>query len=58
MQDRCEECLYGEYDEEYEEYTCTMLWDEDVMARYREGQYKGCPYFRPGDDYTIVRRQN
>lgn len=58
MQDLCEACLFGEYDEEFEEYTCAALWEEDVAARYLEGQYKRCPYFRPGDDYTIVRRQN
>lgn len=58
MRERCEECLYGEYDEEYDEYACAMLWEEDVAARCAEGQYTVCPYFRPGDDYTIVRRQN
>ena len=52
MQDRCEECMYGEYDEEYDEFTCAMLWEEDVAARYMEGHYKSCPYFRPGDDYS------
>lgn len=54
----CEQCLYGEWDEAWGETTCNALWDEDVAARMREGQYAQCPYFRPGDDYAIVRRQN
>lgn len=54
----CEQCMYGEWDEEWGEMTCAALWDEDVAARMSEGQYKRCPYFRPGDDYSIVRRQN
>lgn len=58
MQDQCEACMYGVYDEEYEEYTCDMMWEEDVAARFMEGQYRSCPYFRPGDDYSIVRHQN
>ena len=37
---------------------CAALWEEDVAARYLEGQYRQCPYFRPGDDYTVVRHQN
>ena len=55
MQDLCEACMFSDY---YEEYTCAALWEEDVAARYLEGQYRQCPYFRPGDDYTVVRHQN
>ena len=52
----CEECLYYDYDEEYDEYYCTMNLDEDeVMHRLHSDK---CPYFRFGDDYTIVRKQN
>lgn len=58
MQDLCEACMFSDYDEEYEEYTCAALWEEDVAARYLEGQYRQCPYFRPGDDYIVVRHQN
>ena len=58
MQDQCEACMYSAYDEEYVEYTCDMLWEEDDAARFLEGQYRSCPYFRPGDDYSIVRHQN
>ena len=42
MQDLCEACMFSDYDEEYEEYTCAALWEEDVAARYLEGQYRQC----------------
>ncbi len=57
----CEQCAYYAYDEEYEEYTCTVSYamDEDDLAR-RMGQGRGrnsCPYFRNGDEYLVVRHQ-
>lgn len=54
----CEQCLYCEYDEEYGENVCTMNLDEDEYERTLNGKTKRCPYFRFGDDYTIVRKQN
>ena len=52
----CENCAYFAYDEEYEEYFCTAVLDEDEV--YRISQTKKCPYFRDGDEYKIVRKQN
>lgn len=54
----CELCMNFEYDEEYEEYVCGVDVDEDDWNRLVESNYKGCPYFRMGDEYTIVRKQN
>ncbi len=54
LNEPCENCLFAVYDEEFAEYSCGALWEEDVAARYWQGQYKSCPYFRPGDDYTVV----
>ena len=31
--------------------------DEDDMARFMEGHYKSCPYYRNGDEYAVVRHQ-
>ena len=31
--------------------------DEDEYLRVYSNPNKGCPYYRQGDDYTIVRRQ-
>ena len=32
--------------------------DEDEMARYLSHTTLSCPYFEPGDEYKIVRKQN
>lgn len=50
--------MFYEYDEEYEEMMCSMSFDEDEMMRLMTGHEKSCPYFRYGDEYTIVRKQN
>lgn len=54
----CEDCINYYYDEEYECNSCTMQLDEDEMYKFIKGDFKGCPYYRQGDDYTIVRKQN
>ena len=53
----CENCMNYVYDEEYEEYMCIMCFDEDDEYRFGVSKQK-CPYFRFGDEYTIVRKQN
>lgn len=53
----CENCMYYQYDEEYEYYTCTQNLDEDEMYKFVNGNFSECPYYRFGDDYTIVRKQ-
>lgn len=57
VQNSCESCLYYEYDEEYECYICLVNLDEDEMARFLTGKHFFCPYYRFGDEYTIVRKQ-
>ena len=52
------EYIYEEYDEEYECYECIVNMDEDDMYRYIRDKSKGCPYFRMGDEYKIVQKQN
>lgn len=54
----CEDCIYYTYDEDYDCYTCMMNLDEDEMMHFISGTFTSCPYYRPGDDYTIVRKQN
>lgn len=53
----CETCVYYEYDEEYECYTCMMNLDEDEMYRFIKNSFDNCPYYKYGDEYTIVRKQ-
>lgn len=52
----CETCMYFEYDELTGDGICNAQLDEDEF--YRLSQHKKCPYYRDGDDYALVRKQN
>ena len=54
----CESCMYYSYDEEYECYICEMNLDEDEMYRFIQYNMHNCPYYKYGDEYSIVRKQN
>lgn len=54
----CESCAYFVYDEEFEEYACDMDMDEDDFGRMQSYPSSGCPYYRNGDEYAVVRHQN
>ena len=54
---QCEMCAYYDYDEEWEEYVCSMDMDEDEMVRFYESR-TSCPYFKFYDEYKMVRKQN
>ena len=56
MKTNCEFCMNYYYDDEYECYCCAINLDE--MYRFTMGNNDNCHYFRMGDDYTIVRKQN
>ncbi|MEE1113481.1 MAG: DUF6472 family protein [Eubacterium sp.] len=53
----CDTCAYLLYDEEYEEYICDINMDEDDYRRLLEDSHAGCPYYRNGDEYAVVRKQ-
>ncbi|MBR5967679.1 MAG: hypothetical protein IK001_03670 [Lachnospiraceae bacterium] len=54
----CDDCMYYEYDEEYEEYYCAQAnFDEDDCARMAEDPHYTCPFYRRGNEYTIVKKQ-
>ena len=58
IKSNCDMCMYFEYDEEYDEYACSMRMDEDEIARLRSfSSGFSCPYYRPGDEYKIVNKQ-
>lgn len=57
MKTDCEDCMNFVYDEEFEDYVCAVDMDEDETARIMTGSKQSCPYFRFGDDYTIVKKQ-
>lgn len=54
---RCEMCVNYMYDEDYECYSCLVSLDEDEMYRFLSGSRWECPYFRPDDEYAVVRHQ-
>lgn len=59
MADLCSECWYNTYDENEEEYYCSLELDEDEYVKLLFDKNKSCRYFRPdGGEYEIVRRQN
>ena len=54
----CEYCINYAYNEEYDCYECIIDKDEDELVHLSYSPKSTCPYFRGGDDYTIVRKQN
>ena len=46
METCCDFCAYNEYDEDDEEYYCSVNMDEDDMARFVQSSYKRCPFYR------------
>ena len=56
-QSSCESCEFYDYDEYYEEYTCSMRLDEDEMRRFLTRETASCPYYRYYDEYRSVRKQ-
>ena len=57
MDGLCSQCASLIYDEEYDEYVCDAMMDEDDYYRLSGTEYKGCPYYRNGDEYKVVRHQ-
>ncbi len=57
----CENCMYAEYDVIIEQYMCTIdfIIDEDDFVRisYNKINSNYCPYYKIGDEYTIVHKQ-
>ena len=54
----CEMCMYYSYDEDYFCYVCEKDLDCDDLERFYADRNSECPYYRPGDEYAIVRKQN
>lgn len=53
----CETCEFYDYDEDYEEYVCSVNLDQDDAANYRIYQNTQCPYYRFYDEYKSVHKQ-
>jgi hypothetical protein len=57
MKTDCEFCMYYSYDEEDDSYYCEANLDEDDMERFLSAARDACPFWRPGDEYLLSRRQ-
>lgn len=55
---RCEDCEFYDYDEEWDEYVCSISLDEDEMIDFLGKNTGRCPYYRYYDEYKSVRKQN
>lgn len=53
----CESCAYYTWDEETEEYVCEADMDQDDYGRLTESRFRGCRFYRNGDEYAVVRHQ-
>ena len=53
----CETCAYYVYDEDLEEYLCEADMDQDDYQRLQYSGFKGCRFWRNGDEYAVVRHQ-
>ena len=54
----CDYCQYNSFDEESEEYYCSVDLDEDDIERFFSGNDKECSYYKPYDEYKLVQKQN
>ena len=56
----CESCMHLEYDEGSQQYVRSIdfIMDEDDLAKMNYHQSNRCPYYKIGDEYTLVRKQN
>ena len=55
---KCDDCMYFEDDEEFGYSVCQQDLDEDEMRLFIQDTFDNCPYYRSGDEYSIVRHQN
>lgn len=54
----CDTCAYLIYDDDFDEYVCDINMDEDDYARMVSDHHASCPFYRLGDEYAVVRKQN
>lgn len=54
----CEDCLYYDFDDNMDEYVCTVGLDEDEAVDFLGGARNRCPYYRFYDEYKSVQKQN
>ena len=55
---QCEDCVFFDFDADYDDYICTQSLDEDELARRCRDGARSCPYFRFYNEYKSVQKQN
>ncbi|MBR1460592.1 hypothetical protein IJ596_03015 [bacterium] len=53
----CSSCVNYCYDEDIGFSECIANFDEDEYERFMRDTHSVCPYYRPNDEYAVVRRQ-
>ena len=53
----CDTCVNLAYDEEEDDWLCQVDMDEDETVRFYTSPFRECPYYRGGDEYSVVRHQ-
>ncbi len=54
----CDDCVYYDYDEYTDDYSCQLYLDEDEAVRFLSSDTSACPYYKFYDEYKFVRKQN
>ena len=54
----CETCVFYDYDDYFETYSCRQNLDEDENLRFLAGAFRNCPYYKFYDEYKSVQKQN
>lgn len=53
----CDTCVFYDYDEDYDAYSCRVNLDQDEMLHFVTRQTASCPYYRFYDEYKSVHKQ-
>ncbi len=54
----CDDCVYYDYDEYTDDFSCQISLDEDEFERFMRRETQSCPYYKFYDEYKSVRHQN
>lgn len=54
----CDDCVYYDYDEYTDDFSCQISLDEDEAVRFLGRQTADCPYYKFYNEYKTVQKQN
>lgn len=53
----CDSCVFYDYDEDYDAYSCRVNLDQDEMTHFLAGRTAACPFYRFYDEYKSAHKQ-